>query len=457
MNWLLAIKRFLGRFWTDIFQDSDFILGVEYLHFLYSKVTGYQYLNWQNGLIAANLSVAQETLPFVIYIDANEVQREWYKWNVLWDDYSAKRFINHTYASTADKNKMGWTAESKYPVQEPFYLTDHIYNPSVFLLEGLDYEFYNGKFWFHIDPAKVGFKTVKVTEADGLPHVYYEFFGYMRQTSKICDPVTGFESSWLNPFSNIAWDIHQNGATFYNVKQLLGKATDVVICENDGIVNDIWTEQGYNCLLVGDKVYMSSKDPAAGITVGTAVEQGTVLFGKLLMFTGSDAPTSDQIPGVRVMTDVGELIAYNQDMPADRTEPDRVFVLPLRKGAIEEGPYPPYMNKCAENIKNENCPYIQVPPSGVNPYTFITQTIRRGRSVTIRLVAGALDVLGAAINTIRKSCCAAGMVNIYVEASTDTNDMLKTANFSANAGMMAIAVVETFTIKKACAEAKIIL
>ena len=104
---------------------------------------------------------------------------------------------------------------------------------------------------------------------------------------------------------------------------------------------------------------------------------------------------------------------------------------------------------------NAKCPNIQVPPT-VNPYKFVTQVLRRGRSVTVRLVAQGLDRLAAAINTIRKSCCASGMVNVYVAAEADTGT-LKTSVFSADAGMMAVAVVETMTIKEECAEAEVIL
>lgn len=457
MNWLLAIKRLLGRFWADIFGEHDFILGIEYLQYLYSKLTGYQYLNWRNGLIAADTSVEQDNLPFLIYIDATTIRKEWYTWDKLWDDNSAKKFLDNKFYTDEAEEAAGWVAYSKDPIQDPFYMTDHIYHYSKMLIEGLDYDFYNGKFIFHVDPSTLGFKTVKMTDRDGLPHVYYELFGYMKKEYKICDPVTGFESSWLNPYSDIAWDIHQNGATFYNVKRLLGAASNVVICENEGTVGSVWTEQDYNCLQVGEKVYISKKPLADGIAVGVAVQPGTVLFGKLLMFTGNDVPTAAQIPGIVVTTDVGELIAYNTGMTPDRAGADRVVVLPLRKGAITSGPFAPYLNVCAANVRNDKCPYLQVPPAGVNPFVFITQTLRRGRAVTIRLVAELLDVLGAAIECIRKSCCASGMVNIYVEAATDDNDMLKTSGFAADAGMMAVAVVETLTIKEECAKAEITL
>ena len=68
MNWLKSIKRLLGRFWADLFSDSDFLLGVEYLLSLYSKLTQNQYLNWRNGMIAANKDVEQSALPYVVLL-----------------------------------------------------------------------------------------------------------------------------------------------------------------------------------------------------------------------------------------------------------------------------------------------------------------------------------------------------------------------------------------------------
>ena len=108
MNWLLSIKRLLGRFWADIFKDTDFLLGVEYLMSFYSKLTENQYLNWRNGMIAADLTVAQAGLPFVVLIDAASIVKEWYPWQRLWDNGSAELFYAHDYDSEASEDSIGW-------------------------------------------------------------------------------------------------------------------------------------------------------------------------------------------------------------------------------------------------------------------------------------------------------------------------------------------------------------
>lgn len=449
MNWLLTIRRLLGRFWYDVFEDSQFLLGVEHLLTTYSQLVENQYLNWRNGMIAKDLTVEQDGQPFLVYLDT-AVTREWKTWEHLWDAGSAVAWVDDIAPES-----QGWITYSKDSVPVPFYMQDHTIGYTRMLIKGMDYDVYGNKFLFYTDPAALGLPKVKIIDKAGMPHEYYRMFGYARKTVKVCDPVTGFESSWLNDCSDIAWDIHQNGVTFYNMKQLLGTAAGSVICEKAGTVDVLWTEQDYNCLSVDGKVYYSKK--LANVTAGSAVNAGDVLFGALKVYTGADNPANTDVPGIRIQTDAGELVAINTydgtlDPGEDAAEVAGMFVLPL------EGPEDrvlKYQAICAANMKNANCPYISVPPV-VNPYRFVTQTLRRGRSVTVRLVAAGLEKLAAALNCIRKSCCASGMVNVYVEAEADT-DTLNTSVFSADAGMMAVAVVETMTIKGECAEAEVIL
>ena len=479
MNWVLTIRRLLGRFWYDIFADNEFLLGIEYLLSSSSKLTENQYLNWVNGLIAKDTSVEQDEQPFLVYI-AVDGKREWYTWEQMWEDGSAESLIDNTVDGTT-----GWIRYCKDPVPAPFYMTDHTINYQKVLIQGMDYDVYKNKFLFYTDPAELGLDIVKITDKDGMPRAYYRLFGYQKKTEKVCDPVTGFESSWLNDCSDIVWDIHQNGVTYYNMKQLLGKVTDSVICEKAGTVQSVWTEQGYNCMQVADKVYCSKysmpttqitytpeptqedEDPEpvtvtvplwgtqAEVEAHTAAryetEIGAVLFGALQVYKGTDETTATDVPGIRIQTDAGEMVALNRDN-MEAFEVDGMCVLPLKAAPdVRER----YKQICAANMKNAKCPNIQVPPT-VNPYKFVTQVLRRGRSVTVRLVASSLDRLAAAISTIRKSCCASGMVNVYVAAEADTGT-LTTSVFSADAGMMAVAVVETMTIKEQCAEAEVIL
>ncbi len=474
MNWMLRFRRLLGRFWHDIFEDAEFLLGVEYLHSLYAKLIENQYLNWRNGMIAKDTSVEQDMQPVVVYLQA-DTTREWYPLEKIFAPTDEGRASAYSFANNAmaagDTNTGGWLTDSKDPVPDPVYMLDHVYGYTKMLVKGLDYDVQDSHFLFYVDPATLGLPVVKMLDKDGLPHRYYKLFGYPRRESKVCDPVTGFESSWLNPFSDIVWDIHQNGATFYNMKQLLGKATDSVICEKAGDIDGTWTEQDWNCLSVDGKVYMS-KYPA-NVSSGH-VEQGDVLFGSLRVWRGTDSPTADQIPGIRVQTDAGELVAMNQD-DMEPYDVDGLLVLPLTGVTDDALTVENYKIICGINSGDARCPYIQV-PTAVNPYKFIMRTLRRGRSVAIRLVATELNTLAAALACLRKSTCASGLMNVYVADENDPqlsaslaedelglvidptdSATLRVSCFAADAGMMAVTAVESLAIHKECAEAKVLL
>ena len=454
MNWLLTIKRLLGRFWADFFHSGDFLPGVEFLLSKYSQLSENSLLNWRNGMIAANTEAYQDEAPYPIWIDEADIHREWYGFEKLFE-CSADEFLNGTYDSTADEDGMGWIATAKYPIKEPYMMVTHLYGDTLTLIQGLDYDIQDGVFLFYTDPFSLQIPTAAITDKDGQLHILYKLYGFAPKTAKVCDPVTGFESQWLNPYSDIAWDIHTNGATFYNVKKLLGKASDSVVCDNDDTVTRIWQEQGWNCMMVGSTVYSSKQD--ANYSVGDSVHKGDVLFGHLKMYKGSDTPTAAEVPGIKVMTDVGELTAENTLKTILVDQESGTEILPLTG---KESTFEAYAELCVEHAADSNCPAIEIPLDEqykVNPYQFVSKTLRRGRSVVARLVTDNVQLTDAAIRCIRKSCCASGMVNVFIASENDDSSaIVDTDAFLATAGMMAVAVVGTLKIQEEYAEAKLI-
>ena len=209
---------------------------------------------------------------------------------------------------------------------------------------------------------------------------------------------------------------------------------------------------------VGDRVYRAvTLGDTANVTSGTAVQPGTVLFGSLKMFKGSETPLATDIPGIKVMTNVGELTAYNTNLSIIIDAESGIEILPLdgSHAAVEA-----YKHLCVANGGNANCPSISIPTDSnnkVNPYLFISQKLRRGRSVTVRMVTDDVFTTNAAIDCIRKSCCASGMINVFLSSeSDDPSAIVNTDSFLADAGMMAVAVVGTLKIQEEYAEAKLI-
>ena len=75
--------------------------------------------------------------------------------------------------------------------------------------------------------------------------------------------------------------------------------------------------------------------------------------------------------------------------------------------------------------------------------------------MAIRLVATSVEKLGAALGCIRRNTCESGIISVYVAAETEPANV--SVSFEAEAGMMAVSVEQTLTIKLECAEARVFL
>ena len=265
MNWVKRIRFLLGTFWYRLFDDQDFILGVEFLLSVFYKVSGYRLDNWVAGRFPMLPTVYPSGMPFVILLDTSTLHREWYTWEqfvngevtVQQGDYIGKP-TDEEYIST-DSAGRGWVMDIVEPVQEPDHMVDHLYSWGVALSNRSDFRFSAGSILFFEDPTTMNIPTIKVTTASGDLKVYMKLIGIQVPKTNEYDAVSGFMSQELNDCASVVWDIHQNGATYYNAKKLLACATDSVVCDEDGAISDLWTEQGWNFVRINDTIYKSKK------------------------------------------------------------------------------------------------------------------------------------------------------------------------------------------------------
>ena len=159
------------------------------------------------------------------------------------------------------------------------------------------------------------------------------------------------------------------------------------------------------------------------------------------MYAGNSSIPAAAIPGLHVRTDAGELVAQNATVT--RTTDD----LPLTGDAAT---LTAYAGICADNRADARCPYVELPQQ-LNPMQFILGKLRRGRAVAVSIIARNLPAVGAAIACIRRCTNATGMINIYVQAESDTVSV--SARFTADAGQAAVATVATVTVMDMFAEA----
>lgn len=439
MNWLASIRKLLGRFWYMVFGDHGLVSGVEKSVSLACQAQQAAHDKWAGGFVEDDKGTWFDSMPFVVYIPVADLDRP----------AASYADILNGDAALGDSQAGGWTARSLYETPHPAYLADHVSGYTVTLIDGFDYAFGNGgQYLFHVDLSGLGLPVVPLSDAEGGVKAYYKLFGWTAGSGTAHDAVRAFHGDVLDPWAPVVWDMHQNGATKYNVKQLLAGVTGSVICEQDGAIDHMWTEQGSACMLVGDKVYSAPPGTPVGLNPdgtqlghGDSVTAGQVLFGSLRMYTGSSDIPAAAIPGLHVRTDAGELVARNTSVT--RTIDD----LPLEG---DQDTLAEYAGICAANRADGNCPFVELPQQ-LNPMQFILGKLRRGRAFAVSLVARDLQALRAALACIRRCTNATGMVNVYVQAESDTVSV--SARFTADSGQVAVSTVATVTVFDMFAEA----
>lgn len=442
MNWTKQIKFILGKLWTWLFGEQEFIQAILAIEALYCHLMENRHRNWRSSQIAASKASYPVAAPYAIYL-SKDARRP---------VANVDQILNNQKAIGAPDATGGWILESLEEVREPWCIRDHILGSTHTWLKGIDFTVLGNQYYFNQDPATFGWPVVVRLDAAGNPKQYYRVFGTGQKPATQHQMITGFFSKDLEPCADLAWDMHQNGVTLLNMKQMLGRAVDSAVCVEGGNVDNVWQEQDLYCCLIAGHVYSSRKP--MNVETGDSVETGAILSGSMKAFTGNDTPSSTDVPGIRVMTDAGELTAANTDMDADTvvTESGTVSVLPLRNGT---SPSQAYQDICAANSQDIDCPAVEVPET-VNPYRFIMNTIRNGRSVAVRLVMSNARLLAAAIQCIRKHVSSSAMVNVYVQAEADVTVSVA-SSFEAYAGTAAVAVDATVTVRHICTEAEVFL
>lgn len=471
MNWIKRIRWVLGPFWYRIFDDQDFLLGVEYLLGGFFKRTGYMFDNWFAGMFPMLPVVYPSDAPYIILLDVSTLHREWYDWTDLLNgtirghkvnqsdpDYTLGSPTDDDYVATADQLNKGWVVDIVNPVPEPAYMMNHLYRWSLTLTNGPDFKMDGNQILFYMNPEDLHLPAVKVTDSTGQLKIYWKLVCLQYRATNDYPAVSGFTSPELNSCADVVWDIHQNGATYFNAKKLLAEASGSVVCDADGAINDLFQEQGWYFARVDDKIYKSQKP--CNFVKGANVKQGDILFGDMKFYKGSEDLDPSDIPGIRVRTDAGELVAANVRSPLVNITGTTFNILPLT------GDVPTlvnYMNICIRNSYDPRCPYIQIESDDpaenkdgkINPYKFIMQKLRRGRTCAVRILSGAGPKLDAAIDVLRKSTNMGGLITLYVKAYSEPANVT-VSGFAADAGMGVVAVDAEVKIQGQLAEARIL-
>jgi uncharacterized ubiquitin-like protein YukD len=99
---------------------------------------------------------------------------------------------------------------------------------------------------------------------------------------------------------NNVWDLRVQGATSLNIRKLLGSIADSEVCEADGTVTDVWTENGRSWVAVGSRLYSAASPSTAIVAAEDAVLAGDLLFDTFSIYRIGDSIASTDIPAIQL-------------------------------------------------------------------------------------------------------------------------------------------------------------
>lgn len=187
-------------------------------------------------------------------------------------------------------------------------------------------------------------------------------------------------------------------------------------------------------MLISGHVYSAPVTVAVRKTLGDDVDVGDVLFGDMLFFSRNDVVASAQVPGIRVTTDVGSLVAPNED---DLQVSDNVLPLSGDSRTLEA-----YNEEMRKRNTDLNCPQCVLPVK-VNPLKYITQEVRRGRSCIAVLSADKTRDVNPALKAIRDNISASAILDVVIKTTAEATFDALTLKSATDVGNGAVAVSVT--------------
>ena len=426
MNWITTVRGVLGRFWSWLFDDRDFILGVQKVFAFFGNA---EQIKLHNNLIINDIddtNSVQDCVPRPLYIDVASIGHVPYSIDEILGDAEL------TFDSRKE-NKAEWIATLTDYCGTPYMLTDHVVDYNVALFSGIDFKTGEKQLIFRVDPQLLNLRNLTVVDSSGNLRVLYVIYAWYRNDTAEKDPITGLVGSGNGGCSPEVWRLRHEGATVYNTKSLLAKATGSVISDSTGTVEDIWVEQGYRHVMVSGRIYSAREDVVCRVSVGDTVQIGDILFGNLHFFYGFDDIPAAEVPGILVTTDFGGLIATNETLEVENN------ILPL-VGATEK--VNAYKQEMSARNGDPNCPKTTL-PTAVNPLKYITQAVRRGRSCVAVVSADNMQNMDPVLKALRDNTCASSLVSVVVKTAIEEPFNALTLQSTTTVGNGAVAVSVT--------------
>lgn len=439
MNWYNKIKQVLGSFWLELFNGQDLI---SWLCSLYTKqasltenrLEAFTATNDINNDSKQQVAEEFEVLLVCASIDLSTGEESQ---GILPEAVSIADCINSDlYSLCEDSPRSYYTAHEFRATKTPYKLLINTGDSSITLTRGVDFSYQDGLYTFGFDIRELGIPQVYIS-TDAVMHRCYSMMGVCEPVAAIKEQCLLTDTGCLSDYAKDIWRMQCFGASLYDIKKLLGSVSGSVVCESEAVVSHRWVEQGFQHLLIADKVYSAPVAVACNVEHGDNVKPGDVLFGDFKFYDSLvEQVPYDDVPGLKVRCDAGQLTLLNK--LDDAVNIGGVNMLPVT--FVSDAVKSAYYARCLQARDDKEYPV----PARVNPFDFVRKL--RGHRAAIAVVDNKDDKMtSSALEHIRNTVDAGCIFTVYLKAPGDAIK-LQLGSFTASSGNAAVASVAAFKL-----------
>ena len=314
------IFKILGSFWTRIWQEEPFVLGlVDSTAIMQEELDKYQ-----ESMID---SFSRFTIPLSKYyrcrqVQLNEADLSTVKLKI--GDFT----VGRSFRINDDEMPMKWQADSLY--MDVGMIVDSISNPTVVLIKNQDFMIEDGILYFFTNPFLASFQKSATVHEDEVQRsislwllsATLDIGGAKDMFGSVVQWNIRSERFYKNML-NWVWDLRSKGATSKNTLGMLSCIADADVSEEDGTVTAVWAENDRRFVATDTRIYSAPDEYGALVAVGDTIEDGEQLFAVVNIYDGTQEVSSSIILGICINSDLVSssfadgLVFMNQEYDLD--------------------------------------------------------------------------------------------------------------------------------------------
>ena len=413
VTWLQRLRTLVGTFWLTVARKNKIVDSVLTVVSALCTLKDNAVMDYLVGRLCKRAKSKRHSTPSVLLVRASSIHRA---------EADIKDIFNGTkkVGDLADTGK--WMFRSGRRLDDVGVISAKV-SPTLEPVEEIPSTVDGNVVTLAENPSNTGVQRSEEllgNDSSKPPETVYRFFCWEKESDVRRENVNSILGlPFTGEAADIAWEIHVLGATVYNAKRLLASLTGCVVAVESGTISKIREVGGTTRVSIGDREYVDITGKPCNLSVGDAVEKGDVLFGKLVTYYGGELPSSDVVPSIRVMTDVGELTAENREIDVLGTkfhdEESGLNFLPL---SGDEDKVNAYILRCREIARDANAPRVPV-PDVVNPALFVLGTLRARRYCCIVVPDASSPLLEDAVRHIRRNTPSGAMLSLIFNTGVE--------------------------------------